>query len=315
MATKNSTGLSLVDIAKLYGGAQVPLVDALTNENAGITFRMLPQRQIVGWTEKFIRKTGRPTVEFRQLGEYIAASKSVEIPWQEGVFLLSGVSEVDKIKADADPRGANVYRMEQDAAYVESMGYSASNQLFYGSHGQGDGFSGMLKRLPISGDGSTCVIDAGSAETTSIYAFKLGPNRFMGLYAVGSSGQIVEANDYGAVVDKDSSSNMNEVYRMFFNARMGVAQYHPLSIGRIARANSGSKVTNLQFTQLFSAMGWKPDLLVTTWLGVGYLNDLKASSLSIGPQNKAYDVEVEFYRGIPVIVDPALSDVESGKTV
>jgi hypothetical protein len=308
------TGLTLVDYAKLYGGAQIPLVDALTNENAGITFRMLPQRQITGWVEKFVRRTGRPTVEFRQLGEYIAKSKSTEIPWQEGVFLLSGVSEVDKIKADSDPRGTNAYRMEQDAAYLEALGYNGSYQLFYGSHSQGDGFSGMLKRLPISPQGD-CVVDCGSAETTSIYAFKFGPNRFMGIHAVGAKGAIVEANDYGAVVDKNSSDAMNEVYRMFFNTRIGVAQYHPKCIGRCARINGGSKVTNKNFTDLFAAMGWKPDLLVTTWVGVGYLNDLKATSLSIGPQNKAYDVEVEFYRGIPVIVDPALSDVESGITV
>lgn len=311
MATKGTT-LTLIDYAKTRGSAQIALVDALTNENAGITFRMLPQRQITGWVERFLRRTGRPTVAFRQLGEYVTASKSTKIPWQEGVFLLSGCSEVDKVKADSDPRGPKAYRAEEDSAYLESMGYTASDQLFYGSGDQGDGFDGMMKRLPVGGD---CVIDCGSAETSSIYAFKFGPSRFMGIHAVGAGGELVEANNYGATVDKDSSGNFDEVYRMFFNSRIGVAQYHPKSIGRLARVNGGSKVSNKNFTDLFAAMGWKPDLLVTTWVGVGYINDLKATSLSISPQEKNYDVEVEFYRGVPVIVDPALSDVESGKTV
>jgi hypothetical protein len=314
MATKG-TVLSLLDYAKMVGGGQVELVDALTCENAGITFRMLPQRQIVGWVEKFARTTGRPTVAFRQLGEYVAGSKATRIPWQEGVFLLSGCSEVDKIKADSDPRGPNVYRSEEDVAYLEAMGYNGSDQLFYGSHDQSDGFSGMLKRLPLTGAGSDCVVDCGSAETTSVYAFKLGPKRFMGIHAVGPKGVIIEANNYDATVDKDSSGNFDEVYRMFFNARIGVAQYHPKSIGRLARVNTGSKVTNLNMTNLFSQMGWKPDLLVTTWLGAGYLNDLKVSGLHITPEMKNYDTEVDWYRGIPIVVDPALSDVESGKTV
>ena len=314
MATKGTTTLTLIDYAKLVGSPQPELVDALTNENAGITFRMLPQRQIVGWVEKFVRRTGRPTVAFRNLGEYIASSKSTNIPWQEGVFLLSGCSEVDKIKADSDPRGPNAYRTEEDSAYLEAMGYNASFELYYGSQDNDKGFPGMLKRLPISPQGS-CVIDCGSAETTSIYAFKLGPGRFMGLHATGAGGALVEANNYGALVDKDSSGNFDEVYRMFFNARIGVAQYHPKSIGRCARINGGSKVTNKNFTDLFAAMGWKPDLLVTTWVGSGYLKDLKVSGLHITPDMKNYDTEVDWYRGIPVVVDPALSDVESGITV
>lgn len=317
MSTTYAAGLlTIIDIAKSMGGAQPAMVDALTSENAGATFRLLPMRQIEGWIERFTRKTGRPTVSWRRLGEYVAKSKGKREPWSEGVFLLSGYSECDKIKADRDPRGPRTYRAEQDTDYLESLGYNLSDGLFYGSASQNDGPDGLMKRLPVTGAGSDCTINAGAtSETTSIYAIKFGANRFMGIYNLGPSGQMIEAVDYGAIVDKDSSGNANEIYQMFFNAAIGFAQYHPKAIGRIAKMNSSNKCTNQDFTDLFAAMGWKPDIFITTWTGAGYINDLKVSSLTIGPSEKRYDTEVDNYRGVPIIVDPALSDVESGKSL
>lgn len=304
------TTQSLLDIAKGVGGAQPILVDTLTSENGSAFFRALPMREVNGWVERFERKVGRPTVSFRALGSSVTKSKQRKENWQEGIFLLSGASEVDKVKADRDPRGAQSYRSENDAAFVEAMGYQLSYSCFYGKSSNGQEFDGLYARLPSTAD--TYVTAGGAAEATSIYAVKLGPQRFMGIYNSGPKGEIIEANDYGAQIDKDSNGDFNEVYRTFFNAAFGIAQYHPKSIGRIGKIDATHKPTATMFTSLFGAMGWKPDLLITTWTGAGYIAELKLSSLRMTPTDKNFDIEVDNYAGIPIIVDAALSDAESG---
>jgi hypothetical protein len=307
MGNLNQTGMTLMDIARGIGGAQPALIDILANENSGAFYRILPMRQVAGWVERFDRKTGRPSVSFRSLGSRVTPSKGKREAWQEGVFLLSGYSEVDAVKADRDPRGARVYREEQDKDYLESIGYTLSQHTFYGSNGKSEGFDGLFKRLPSSAD--TFVSAGGSEEGTSIYAVKLGPNKFMGIYNVGPKGALIEANDYDRFLDK-TSEGVNEVYGMFFNAAMGIAQYHPKSIGRIGKIDASHKPSATMFTTLFGKMGWKPDVLVTTWTGAGYISELKLATLRMSVQDKNFDIEVDNYAGVPIIVDPALSDAE-----
>jgi len=303
--------VNLADIARRLGGDQPILVDALTNPQASVTFGRLPMRQINGWIEPFTRIEGRPTVYWRKLGEYVTPQKSSRNPFNEGVFLLSGASEVDKIKADRDPRGALALRSEEDWSFMESLGYSLSLQLFYGGTtlaSDTDSFDGICTRLPST---ASTVVHVGSLGC-SVYAFKLGPGRFMGLYNVGPSGKLIEATDYGAVIDKDSSSNVNELYRTFFNAAFGIAQYHELAIGRIGQINYSNStqdpIAAINFTALYGKMTMKPDLLVTTWNGWGAISTLLSGKQVYAPGQTDYAPYVGSYDGIPIIVDSALVD-------
>ena len=309
------TNLTLADIARRMGGDQPFLVDALTNPNAGATFGRLPMRQITGWVEQFTRIEGRPTVSWRKLGSYVAASKGQRNPISEGVFLISGVSEVDKIRADRDPRGALSLRAEEDWSFLESIGYNLSLQIFYGGTslctGVTDAFDGLNARLPSSM--TTHVNASGASVGASVYGFKLGPGKFMGIYNVGPSGKMIEANDYGAILDKDntgSSNSQNEMYKTFFNAAFGIAQYDGLAIGRIAGLDAPTAATvpvnALDFANLYDKMKGKPDLLVTTWVGWGCISSLLGSKQVYAPGQNDYNPYIGMYDGIPVIVDTAL---------
>ncbi len=313
----NGTGLTMADIARRLGGDQPILVDALTNANAGVTFGRLPMRQITGWVDQFTRIEGRPTVSWRRLGGYVASSKGQRNPYQEGIFLISGVSEVDKIRADRDPRGPLTLRAEEDWSYLESIGYNLSLQMFYGGTtlaNSSDGFEGINKRLPSTM--TTHVNCSGASVGASVYAFKLGPGQFMGIYNTGPSGKMIDATDYGAVLDKDvvaASNSVNEVYKTFFNAAFGIAQYHGLSIGRIAGIQAATSTTTvpiaaMDFVNLYAVMQGKPDLLVTTWGGWGAISALLSGKQVYSPGEKDYSPYVGSYDGIPIIVDSALID-------
>lgn len=310
----NATGITLADIARRLGGDQPILVDGLTNANAGVTMGRLPMRQVTGWVEQFTRIEGRPTVSFRAIGSPVAASKGQRNPYSEGVFLISGVSEVDKIRADRDPRGALILRQEEDWSYLESIGYNLSLQLYYGGTSlasASQGFVGINARLPSSM--STHVNCSGASVGASVYAFKLGPGKFMGIYNTGPSGKLIDATDYGAILDKDvtaASNSMNEVYKTFFNAAMGIAQYDGYSLGRIAGLDAPTATTvpisATDFTNLYAAMNGKPDLLVTTWTGWGCISALLSGKQIYAPGQTDYSPYVGSYDGIPVIVDSAL---------
>jgi hypothetical protein len=309
------TGLTMADIARRLGGDQPILVDALTNANSSVTFGRLPMRQITGWVDQFTRIEGRPTVSWRRIGGAVAASKGNRNPYSEGVFMISGVSEVDKVRADRDPRGPIQMRSEEDWSYLEAIGYGLSLQLFYGGTSMAnsaEAFDGMCKRLPTGGTTGACV-DAGGSLGCSVYAFKLGAGKFMGIYNTGPSGKLIDATDYGAILDKDvsaASDSVNEVYKTFFNACFGVAQYHALAVGRIEKINGAqsSPIAAKDFTNLYAAMEGKPDLFVTTWKGWGGISALLSGKQVYAPGQTDYAPYVGSYDGVPIIVDSALTD-------
>jgi hypothetical protein len=299
---------TIIEIANTLGGAQPEMIDAMFNENHGTLFRAIPFKQVNGWMDRFTRTVGKPTVSFRNLGEGVGVSGSKRVPYAEGIFLLSGASEVDKIEADTDPRGALEYRREQDLDFLGSMGETLSAKTFYGSHKKDDGFDGLFTRLPASAD--TFVSARGADEGASIYAIKFGPKKFMGLYNNAAGGQIIDARDYGALTEK-VGDKIYELYRTMFNAGIGFSQYHPKAIGRIGKITSAKKPTFSHFSELFGKMGGKPDLLITTWNVLGYINELKQEFLQMTPGDKNLDVQVGLLNGVPVIVDSALSDTEA----
>lgn len=305
--------ITLIDIANKIGGVQPILVDALTNQNAGTFFRALPMKQIVGWLEKFTRRVGRPSVSFRSLGEGVSTDKGKNAPFQEGIFLLSGASDTDKITADRSPEGSDTAREQNDTAYLEEMGKVLSTNAFYGSNAQDGGFDGLFKRLPSKAD--TVISAGGSSEASSIYAVKFGPKKFMGLYNTGPGGGIIEANNYGALTEKDEVGKINEIYRTFFNAGVGLAQYHPKAIGRIGKIDSTHKPTMQHMFEMFNKMDGKPDLLVTTWTVLGYLTDQKLSVLQMTPGDRDLDVMIGKLNGVPIIVDSALRDDEDAVAI
>lgn len=308
----NATGITLADIARRLGGDQPILVDGLTNPNAGVTFGRFPMRKITGWVDQFTRIEGRPDVAFRKIGQYVAASKGQRNPYTEAIFLLSGVSEVDKIRADRDARGPLILRSEEDWSYLESMGYNLSRQIFYGGTSlcsTTDGFDGFCTRCKSSM--SNYIQNAGGSIGDSIYAFKLGPGKLMGIYNTGPSGKLIDATDYGPVLDKDnsgSSNSVNELYRTFFNAAFGIAQYHAKAVGRISGVahSIANNVSAGDFTNLYAAMEGKPDLFVTTWRGWGSISALLSGKQIYAPGQTDYAPYVGSYDGIPIVVDSAL---------
>jgi hypothetical protein len=307
----NATGLTMADIGRRLGGDQPILIDALTSPNGGVTMGRLPMRQVTGWVEQFTRIEGRPTVTFRRMGASVAASKGQRNPFSEGIFLISGVSEVDKVRADRDPRGPLTLRSEEDWSFMEAMGYNLSLYTFYGNTSLASGtesFEGINKRLPST---ATAVSSAGGSLGYSVYAFKLGPGQFMGIYNTGPAGKLIEATDYGAILDKGvvaASDSVNEVYKTFFNAAFGIAQYHPLSIGRIYNIDTAqtSPIVAADFTDLYAAMDGKPDLLVTSWTGWGAISALLSGKQVYAPGQTDYAPYVGSYDGIPIIVDSAI---------
>lgn len=310
MATLEGLEGTLADIAKRIGAEQPELIDAVTARKHGTAFRALPMRAIKGTKVSFNRWTTRPTVSWRNIGETVAFGKVDVEPWQESIFLVSGYSKVDVIVAGMDPRGPRAYRAEQDAAYLESLGYQASYGFFYSSNDADNSKpDGLMKRLPNAG---TCVVNAGATnETISIYALRLGPTEFHGIYNPDATeGKAIGWRDYGAVID-ESSSKGNEYFKTFFNMTLGFAQKHPLSIGRIRTINSSNLPTANDFFSLFSKMDGKPDLMFTTWVGLGYVAQLASTALHMTPNDRMYDVTISNVMGIPLSVDTALVDDES----
>jgi len=303
---------TMIDIATSIGGVQPALIDALTGANGSAAFRKLPMKPVIGMIEQFIQRNVRPTVAFRNFAGKITPSKTGKTPVSEGVFLLSGAAELDAQKVESAADG-EAEREQEIQSFLEAMGFKLSYSMFYGSNKLDGGFDGLLKRIPVGGD--TYETAAASNETVSIYALKLGPTAFQGIYNPGPVGEIIEAKDYGRISDKDSNGLVSEVYRTTFNAKFGLAQYHPKAAGRLGRCDGTHKPTVTLMNSLFNKMGWKPDILITNMLGAGWLSELKQAVMTMSPSDKDFDITMSDYQGIPIIVDSAISSDENGITV
>jgi len=303
---------TMLEIATAIGGLQPELVDALVGDNGSALFRVLPMKAIIGLTEQFIQKSERPTVAFRNFAGKVTASKTGKIPVQEGVFMLSGASELDAPTTDktADP---DQERADEALSFLESIGYKLSYSSFYGSNKIDGGYDGLLKRLPTTAE--TYVAGGASNETVSIYGLKLGRGKFQGIYNPGPGGEIIQTSDFGKIAVKDSNGQWVSSYVTMFDGCFGLAQYHPKAIGRIGKLDSSHKPTAAMITSLFQKMKWKPDVLITNMEGAGWLNELKQAVMKMSPDDPNFDISMSDYNGIPILVDSAIVDDENTVTV
>lgn len=302
--------LTLLDLAKRSGNdATVGVVESMTQSNALLA--LLPFRPITGIAYKYSRRIGLPTVAFKGFNQGVAASKSVIEQITVEAKIIKGRSTVDKLLAEADLRGINAFRAEEDAGFIAAMGNLFNLKAWYGNATTTSvEFDGIIKILPTLG--GTC-IGAGGTSGQSIYAVAFqdaadAQGRRKGVEGILANGKNITPLDMGLQYIADADAADYLAYVTEFEFQPGFVVYDVLSVGRMANVTAAAKPTVSLFNQIITAMlPYKPSAFFCSKAVFNYVQELKGTSFTTVPGFSDSPTNI-FTRalafdGVPILVD------------
>ena len=305
--------LTLLDIAKRAGNDQaVGIVESMSQANA--LLERLPFRPINGSSFRFGRRTALPTVNVRGYNQGVAASKSTVIQVMVECMNIAGMSEVDMLLADDDPRGVKAVRAEEDASFLAATGNKFNYLAYYGNSAtnanERDGVANILNALSLAN-----VAGAGGSGGSSIYFFALndatGPQgRRKGMQGVLANGQLPSGMDMGLQYVLDADNNKYPAYVTDFIFRPGLAIYDTLSVGRLANIGASNKPTVALISSVIQGMfPFRPSFMTCSKVVYGYILELVASTQPRVAWNPATgDLTVD---AVPVYIDENIGASET----
>lgn len=306
--------LTLLDIAKRSGNdPQVGIVESMVQTNA--LLNNMPFKEINGISYKFARRKGLPTVGFRGYNQGIDASKSIVEQILIEAKNIGGRSQVDKLLAEADPRGVTVVRSEEDAGFVAAMGNLFNSKAYYGNSkttlNEFDGVATILSSI------SGTAIGAGGSTGSSIYAFAFGDanspqGRMKGVEGVLGNAKNITALDMGLQYALDADSKQFLAYTTEFEFAPGLAVYDTRSIGRLANIDSTHKPTITLLNQLMTAMyPFVPSVFTCSKVTFNYIQELKGTSIADVTVGTNLYTRVLSFNGVPILIDENIKDDET----
>jgi hypothetical protein len=313
--------LTLLDLAKRNGNsAQVGLIESLLKVNA-LAERM-PFFNIQGMSYQYGQRSGLPNVERRGFNDGIDDSKSTIVQKVSEAKIIGGRSVVDKLLAEADPRGVNAYRAEEDSGFGSAMFNQFATDVYYGNSTtdakQFDGISKILSALS-----QETVINAGGTGGGSVYSsiYAISFNDVMnnqGRIRAASgflgNGKNITPIDMGLEYALDKDSKKYLAYHTEFEFQPGFAVYDDRSVGRIANIDASNKPSITHLNQLYTAMyPFFPSALFCSKAVFNYIQELKGTTFTtIDPlTQKEIFVRAQTFDGVPIFIDESISDTEA----
>ena len=225
---------SLLDLAsRTVLGKQVHIAEMLSQSIA--LYDDLPMREAneVGGHEGVFR-TSSVTCQFVAAGCSQGApySKSTTAKFRIGVGELVDYSQVDRTLAE-DSGDIEMFRMNEDAAFLEGMGQTLEQTCFYGNTlatpQEFMGLSGFYNSLnsDIATGGAqngANVIDAGGTGTSnaSMWLLCLGERTIYGIFPRGSKVGLAMEDKGDVTPAFDAIGNRYEAFTSWFRCQMGL---------------------------------------------------------------------------------------------
>jgi len=324
-----ATVTTLIDLAKARGNdAQVGIVQALTHDNP--ILRLAPAKPIAGLMYKYRRDSFLPDVAFRGANQGVASSARKTEQIVVETKIISGLSKVDKVVANAYPAGALAYRVEQDEGFVSSMGNKFNYTAYYGSQATNSlEFNGLANILNVksgSANGfNTCVSAGGSGADaqTSIYfwSFKpanvIGYGNLPGVEMPLGNGMLPEGEDLGTLLVDDADGLQFPAMVTAYTFQPGLAVYDTRSIGRLCNITSSAPPTATLINSIITQMyPYKPDLMTMSKATFSLMQNMKSTANSYFyipnmPANQDLFERANFFSGIPFMIDENILDTEA----
>lgn len=191
-------------------------------------------------------RTSLPTTYKRRINEGVKGSKSSTAQIKESMAMIASLSKVDSKLVDlvgngggAEGKASAVWG--EGKAFIEAMGQSASNMLFYGDASTDpadfNGFHTRYNSLKTADTISNQIIDCGGSgnNLTSIYIVDWGEDVF-GIYPKGSTFGL-QVDNLGKGLTTDENGNEFTAYRTFYQWDLGLVVSNYKKVVRLCNIN------------------------------------------------------------------------------
>jgi hypothetical protein len=294
-------------IAEILAKTNEIMADAIWQEANGASYH------------EYIQRATLPAGTWRQINGGVAAEASKTNKKTAGIGMLEAYAEVDKKLIELSPN-PNAFRMSEAKAFIEGMGQTMAEQIFYGSVAA-DGvetFDG-LATLMGSLSATTNVIGAGGtgSDLTSVYVINWSEAGVYMVYPKGSKTGGVHRTDLGEQTKTLSSGAMLQIYRDHFMIHGGLVVADTRYAGRIANIETSGSSNIFNPDDLITLLNRMPGR------GAGatiYCNSTIFTQLDIQAKDKtnvnygpadAFGRPTVTFRGHPVRLCEAILDTES----
>ncbi|MEK9753371.1 MAG: hypothetical protein VW338_09190 [Rhodospirillaceae bacterium] len=238
MAALSVTNPTILDLIKSQdpNGKIADIVEILSQQNEVLDDMTWMEGNLTTGHRGVIR-SGLPTPTWRKLYGGVQPGKSEKVQVTDNTGMLEAYAEVDAalVGMAADPAK---FRLQEEAAHLESMNQEIAQTLFYGNEGtEPEAFTGLTPRFnDLSADNAENIIVGGSADTdnASIWLVVWGPNTVHGIVPKGSKAGF-QHTDKGLVTieDADGNGGRMEAYRSHYRWDAGLHVRDWRSIVRI----------------------------------------------------------------------------------
>jgi len=219
------------------------------------------------------------------------------------------------------PGGASKFFADQFLSFIEGWGQAAAKQIIYGTSGLGDSAGTIGLHQIAAAYGNVLVESGASGSTTSIFAVKYDP-KSCGILYNPTGGKFLNVTKlhggaaYPEVInDGGSDQSKKLVYGTSYESSLGLLSASKYDVAAYTRIqdDTNDKPIASNMDQLIDLV--KGDegstFLYCNRTAKRLLRELKDSKLSMGTFDKDYDIRVDYWNGIPIIVDENIVDTES----
>lgn len=279
-----------------------------------------PARQIKGTSYTTVRRTGRPTVGFRQPNAGVTSTKSTFAKDTHEMFVLSGRVEVDKAIADAYEAGSEALKGEETVAVGQGALEAVGSQVFYGIDANADGFAGLQA---LCGTSRVSLGDITNSATTktSIYLVRYGLSN--GVSFDFGANSTIDLGEWRVESVLDAASKPFPAYVADLSGWMGLSVKTLESIWRIANVGTESGKNGVTDKIIAAALSsWRgaaPDAIYMNRTAA-YLLQCSRSYALTGSGKLAGNVAPfapmpTESNNVPIVITDALVDTESFVTL
>jgi hypothetical protein len=328
MATLDATlQLTLAELAKRKDptGNLAIIANVLARDNEILTDAPWMEANDT-FSHRITRVLKMPAGTFRKLNAGVPISSAQTLVVSETIGMLADYSQADKVLVDA-ARSPKAFRMGEARIKLEGLSQTLATKLIYGnSHTTPEEPTGLAPRLNDTDNDN--VIDAGGSgsDTTSIYVVKWGEDGCYLIYPKGAPNFGVSHRDLGEVtadsgyIDSASAHALYQVYRDYFEVKVGMAVRDNRYIGRVANIEVSGTSNIFDPDDLIDLFNLMPQR------GVGavcYVNRKIFSQMdkqAMDKSNVLYSVSNIFgvptttFRGFPVRLVEAITSTETQVT-
>ena len=208
--------LTLLDIAKRSGNdTSLGLIEEGVKTCPELT--KIPGRPVAGIEYTYLKRTGRPPVGFRAANAGVESGKSTYEQVRALMYMLSGIVEVDKGVADADPQGPEALQGDEASGVAQSLMEAVGAQVWDGTAADSKGFQGVKQALDpglaLADGGRVAKADTTSGgNNTSVYLVRYGRDGLA--FDFGKNGQL-ELSEFRTETKRKTVNGVETAYPVY----------------------------------------------------------------------------------------------------